>query len=78
MGKRDSLNFTDNDLRFDVNKVLDLLDSGQIRVSEKNGLWEANQWVKKAILLSFKTKDNSIFSSGTSNLRRGQYTWFDK
>ena len=33
--KRDSLNFTDNDLRFDVNKVLDLLDSGQIRVSEK-------------------------------------------
>ena len=34
--------------------------------------------LKKAILLSFKTKDNSIFSSGTSNLRRGQYTWFDK
>ena len=77
--EKDSLNLADNDLRSDVNKVLDLLDNGQLRVSEKkNGTWEANQWVKKAILLSFKTKDNSIFSSGTSNLRRGQYTWFDK
>ena len=77
--KKDSLNPTDNNIRSDVDKVLDLLDSGKIRVREKkNGVWEANQWVKKAILLSFKTKDNSIFSSGTSNLRRGQYTWFDK
>ena len=28
--------------------------------------------------MSFKVNDNSIFSSGISNLRRGQYTWFDK
>lgn len=41
-------------------------------------VWTANQWVKKAILLSFKTNNNSIFSSGTSNSRGGQYTWFDK
>ena len=33
--KKDSLNFTDSDLRSDVNKVLNLLDSGEIRVSEK-------------------------------------------
>ena len=76
---KDSLNLTDVDLRSNVDEVLNLLDAGKIRVSEKkNGIWEANQWIKKAILLSFKTKDNSIFSSGTSNLRRGQYTWFDK
>ena len=76
---KDSLNLTDVDLRSNVDEVLSLLDAGKIRVSEKkNGIWEANQWIKKAILLSFKTKDNSIFSSGTSNLRRGQYTWFDK
>ena len=77
--EKDSLNFTDSNLRTDIDKVLNLLDIGEIRVCEKkNGSWEANQWVKKAILLSFKTKDNSIFSSGTSNLRGGQYTWFDK
>ena len=35
IGKKDSLNFTDSDLRSDVNKVLNLLDSGEIRVSEK-------------------------------------------
>ena len=29
-------------------------------------------------MLSFRTKDNSVFSSGTSNSRKGQYTWFDK
>ena len=75
---KDSLNLTDVDLCSNVDEVLSLLDAGKIRVSEKkNGIWEANQWIKKAILLSFKTKDNSIFSSGTSNLRRGQYTWFD-
>ena len=76
---KDSLNLTDVDLRSNVDEVLNLLDAGKIRVSEKkNGIWEANQWIKKAILLSFRTKDNSIFSSGTSNLRRGQYTLFDK
>ena len=76
---KNSLNLTDVDLRSNVDEVLNLLDAGKIRVSEKkNGIWEANQWIKKAILLSFRTKDNSIFSSGTSNLRRGQYTWFDK
>ena len=76
---KDSLNLTDVDLRSHVDEVLNLLDAGKIRVSEKkNGIWEANQWIKKAILLSFRTKDNSIFSSGTSNLRRGQYTLFDK
>ena len=33
---------------------------------------------KKAILMSFRVNDNSIFSSGISNSRGGQYSWFDK
>jgi len=55
-----------------VDEVLEKLDSGTLRVCEKiNGNWIVNQWIKKAILLSFKTKSNSTVS--------GPYaTWFDK
>ena len=39
-----------------INEVINLLDSGQIRVAEKiNNEWVTNQWIKQAILLSFKT-----------------------
>ena len=55
-----------------VEKVLNDLDSGKLRVSEKiNGRWVVHEWIKKAILLSFKTKENDTLS--------GPYaTWFDK
>ena len=76
---KESVNSGNKEVCEDIQKVMDLLDNGEIRVSEKEGgVWTANQWVKKAILLSFKTNNNSIFSSGTSNSRGGQYTWFDK
>ena len=76
---KESVNSGNKEVCEDIKKVMDLLDNGEIRVSEKEGgVWTANQWVKKAILLSFKTNNNSIFSSGTSNSRGGQYTWFDK
>lgn len=76
---KESINSGNKEVFEDIQKVMDLLDNGEIRVSEKEGgVWTANQWVKKAILLSFKTNNNSIFSSGTSNSRGGQYTWFDK
>ena len=42
------------------------------------GKWKINEWLKKAILLSFKVRDSSMFSSGISNSRRGQYSWYDK
>ena len=62
-----------------INVVLDQLDRGIIRICEKNnGEWVTHEWIKKAILMSFKVNDNSIFSSGISNSRGGQYTWFDK
>ena len=76
---KDSVDLTNEKNSEKIKKVLDLLDRGQIRVCEKNeNKWITNQWIKKAILLSFRINDNSIFSSGMSNLRRGQYTWFDK
>ena len=55
-----------------INETLEKLDSGSIRVCEKkNNEWHTHQWIKKAILLSFKTQDNKILS--------GPYTtWFDK
>ncbi len=76
---KDSLDINNKLLKENINIVLNELDIGKIRVCEKQkGVWQTNEWIKKAILLSFKIYDNSIFSSGISNSRRGQYSWFDK
>ena len=55
-----------------IEETINLLDSGTIRVAnKKSGKWIVNQWIKKAILLSFKTKE--MFMS------KGPYTtWYDK
>ena len=55
-----------------INQIIDLLDQGKIRVAEKKGSeWVVNQWIKKAILLSFKTNEMKTI--------KGPYaTWFDK
>ena len=55
-----------------INKTIDLLDSGEIRVAEKkNNEWTVNQWIKKAILLSFRVNKMKI--------SKGPYaTWYDK
>ena len=38
-----------------INETIDLVDQGKIRVANKiNGNWVVNQWIKKAILLSFR------------------------
>jgi len=77
--EKESINSGNTNLTKTINVVLDQLDRGIIRVCEKhNGEWVTHEWIKKAILMSFKVNDNSIFSSGISNSRRGQYTWFDK
>lgn len=48
-----------------VNEVISCLDSGQYRVAEKiNGQWVVHQWIKKAVLLSFKLNPNQIFEAG--------------
>ena len=55
-----------------ISKTIELLDSGKIRVAEnKNSEWTVNQWIKKAILLSFRV--NKMKAS------KGPYsTWYDK
>ena len=45
--------------------VLDELDSGALRVAEKiNGEWITHQWIKKAVLLSFRLEDNILMENG--------------
>ena len=42
-----------------INETIDLVDTGKIRVANKiNGTWIVNQWIKKAILLSFRVNIN--------------------
>lgn len=76
---KETENFTNKVTKGFIFEVLNLLDTGQERIAEKkDGNWKINEWLKKAILLSFKVRDSSMFSSGISNSRGGQYSWYDK
>ncbi len=63
------------DVRDAVETALDLLDTGQVRVAERRGAgdWKVNQWLKKAVLLSFRLNDMETISGGP-----GGASWFDK
>ncbi|MCW9014546.1 MAG: 2,3,4,5-tetrahydropyridine-2,6-dicarboxylate N-succinyltransferase [Gammaproteobacteria bacterium] len=51
-----------------VEEVIMLLDSGQARVAEKkDGDWIVNEWLKKAVLLSFRINDNEFIKGGFTN-----------
>lgn len=64
---------TTGDVRDAVNAALSLLDGGERRVAEKvDGVWTVNQWLKKAVLLSFRLNDN-VITPGP-----GGANWFDK
>jgi len=53
------------DVRAVVETALGLLDSGKARVAEKiDGHWVVNQWLKKAVLLSFRLNDNAVINHG--------------
>src|SRR3954470_5660695 len=57
-----------------VDAALELLDSGQLRVAEKHeGKWQVNQWLKKAVLLSFRLNDMGPIAGGP-----GDANWWDK
>ena len=77
--QKDTINFLEDPKAQDaVNSVLNQLDSGSIRVCEKNNDgWTVNQWIKKAILLSFKTKDMGLIKGGPSFESSDTY-WWDK
>ncbi len=48
-----------------ITEAIELLDSGKARVAEKiNGVWQTNEWLKKAILLYFRVYDNHIMEGG--------------
>ncbi len=56
---------TPADVRDAVNEALSLLDKGTMRVAEKkDGEWVVNQWLKKAVLLSFRMDDSQIQETG--------------
>ncbi len=72
---RDSLSLsTTGHVRDAVNAALSALDSGSARVAEKsNDGWQVNQWLKKAVLLSFRLNDMSPIAGGP-----GGAAWWDK
>ena len=67
-----NLSPSDTDVSQAVNQVIKKLDSGELRIAEKvDNQWTVNQWLKKAVLISFRINENTIL--------RGPYTsWFDK
>ena len=72
---RDTVNSgTKGEVREAVEAALGLLDSGKARVAEKrDGAWAVNQWLKKAVLLSFRLNDMTPIAGGPGNA-----TWWDK
>jgi len=58
-----------------VDAALELLDRGEARVAEKqaSGTWQVNQWLKKAVLLSFRLNDMAVIGGGP-----GKAAWWDK
>ena len=58
-----------------VDTALNLLDAGTLRVAEKqaDGTWHVNEWLKKAVLLSFRLNDMGIIEGGP-----GGAVWWDK
>ncbi|MEE4318019.1 2,3,4,5-tetrahydropyridine-2,6-dicarboxylate N-succinyltransferase [Erythrobacter dokdonensis] len=57
-----------NELRHAVSDALAMLDCGEARVAEPdgNGGWKVNQWLKKAVLLSFRLNDNRVMEFGAA------------
>jgi 2,3,4,5-tetrahydropyridine-2,6-dicarboxylate N-succinyltransferase len=66
---------TTGPVREAVEAALDLLDRGAVRVAAKgaDGTWHVHQWLKKAVLLSFRLNDMSVIPGGP-----GKAAWWDK
>ncbi|WP_341328307.1 2,3,4,5-tetrahydropyridine-2,6-dicarboxylate N-succinyltransferase [Methylotuvimicrobium sp. KM2] len=55
------------ELRETIKEAINLLDSGKARVAEKiDGEWVVNQWLKKAVLLSFRVNENRVMDGGVN------------
>ena len=57
-----------HEVRDHVERALAMLDSGEARVAEPDGTggWQVNQWLKKAVLLSFRLNDNQVMDGGSA------------
>ncbi len=74
--QRDTIGLTTGgEIRNAVEGALALLDAGELRVAEPDGAgsWRVNQWLKKAVLLSFRLNDNALIDNGP-----GAGHWWDK
>lgn len=74
--ERDTINAsTKGEIREAVEHALDLLDQGKVRVAEResDGTWKVHQWLKKAVLLSFRLNSMGIISGGPDGSN-----WWDK
>lgn len=73
---RDNISIsTQGEVREAVVEALNMLDSGKARVAERgaDGVWTVNQWLKQAVLLSFRLNDMKVMDGGTDGA-----TWWDK
>ena len=82
---RDQVNAeTKGEVREAVEEALALLDSGSLRVAMPMGnhQWQVNQWLKKAVLLSFRLNDMVVIPSGQvypgTSASAGEANWWDK
>ena len=77
-GDRDAVSVdTRGPLRTAVGEAIRLLDAGQARVAEKvDGQWRVRQWLKQAILLSFRLNPNTVMRAGALGGQVGP--WWDK
>lgn len=71
---------TEGVVRDGVELALEGLDSGRFRVAERqeDGAWQVNQWLKKAVLLSFRLNDMTVMPGGPRDVNHGEAVWFDK
>ncbi|WP_026986571.1 2,3,4,5-tetrahydropyridine-2,6-dicarboxylate N-succinyltransferase [Fodinicurvata fenggangensis] len=71
---------TEGVVRDGVELALEGLDSGRFRVAERHedGEWHVNQWLKKAVLLSFRLNDMTVMPGGPRDVNHGEAVWFDK
>tara|TARA_B100000131_G_scaffold320813_1_gene369900 strand:- start:736 stop:1596 length:861 start_codon:yes stop_codon:yes gene_type:complete len=79
--KRSEINInTKGTYRDAVGKALDAMDAGSFRVAEPlgNHQWKVNQWLKKAVLLSFRLNDMGLISGAPETPGKGKSFWWDK
>ena len=71
---------TSGEVKEAINAALNYLDTGELRVAQPigNSQWKVNQWLKKAVLLSFKINEMDIISGGPQSPNKDPANWWDK